>query len=62
MIIKPSRAFLEILDPSARLETVLDVLIDETYISKLEREIEAKAKAESTKTSRFTFSASKSAP
>ena len=39
------QSILEILDPSERLETVLDVLIDETYISKLEREIEAKAKA-----------------
>ncbi len=39
------QSILEILDPSERLDTVLDVLIDETYISKLEREIEAKAKA-----------------
>ena len=39
------QSILDILDPSERLDTVLDVLIDETYISKLEREIEAKAKA-----------------
>ena len=39
------QSILEILDPSERLDTVLDVLIDETDISKLEREIEAKAKA-----------------
>ncbi len=38
------QSILEILDPSERLDTVLDVLIDETYISKLEREIELKAK------------------
>ena len=39
------QSILEILDPSERLDTVLDVLIDETYISKLEREIELKAKS-----------------
>ncbi len=38
------QSILEILNPSSRLETVLDVLIDETYISKLEHEIELKAK------------------
>ena len=38
------QSILEILDPSERLDTVLYVLIDETYISKLEREIELKAK------------------
>ena len=39
------QSILEILNPSQRLDTVLDVLIDETYISKLEREIELKAKS-----------------
>lgn len=39
------QSILEILDPSERLETVLDVLIDETYICRLEREIEMKAKS-----------------
>lgn len=39
------QSILEILNPSERLDTVLDVLIDETYISKLEREIELKAKS-----------------
>lgn len=39
------QSILEILDPCERLDMVLDVLIDETYISKLEREIELKAKA-----------------
>ena len=38
------QSILELFDPSKRLETVLDVLIDETYISKLEHEIEMKAK------------------
>ena len=39
------QSILEILDPSERLDTVLDVLIDETYICRLEREIEMKAKS-----------------
>ena len=39
------QSILEILDPSERLDTVLDVLIDETYITQLEREIEIKAKS-----------------
>ena len=38
------QSILEILNPFERLETVLDVLIDETYINKLEREIEIRAK------------------
>ena len=39
------QSILEIFDPFERLNTVLDVLVDETYISKLEREIEIKAKS-----------------
>lgn len=39
------QSILEILDPAERLDTVLDVLIDETYITQLEREIEIKAKS-----------------
>ncbi len=39
------QSILEIFHPSERLSTVLDVLVDETYISKLEREIELKAKS-----------------
>ena len=39
------QSILELFDASRRLETVLDVLIDETYISKLEHEIELKAKS-----------------
>ena len=39
------QSILEILDPSERLDTILDVLIDETYITQLEREIEIKAKS-----------------
>ena len=39
------QSILEILNPSERLDTVLDVLIDETYITQLEREIELKAKS-----------------
>lgn len=39
------QSILEIFDPSERLSTVLEVLVDETYISKLEREIELKAKS-----------------
>ena len=38
------QSILEIFKPSERLSTVLDVLVDETYITKLEREIEQKAK------------------
>ena len=39
------QSILEIFEPSERLSTVLEVLVDETYISKLEREIELKAKS-----------------
>jgi len=39
------QSILEILEPTERLDTVLDVLIDETYISHLEREIEQRAKS-----------------
>ncbi|MBQ3953012.1 MAG: endopeptidase La [Ruminococcus sp.] len=39
------QSILEIFNPFERLNTVLDVLVDETYISKLEREIEIKAKS-----------------
>ena len=39
------QSILEILHPSERLDTVLDVLIDETYITRLEREIEQRAKS-----------------
>ncbi len=39
------QSILEILNPSERLDNVLDVLIDETYITRLERDIERKAKS-----------------
>ena len=39
------QSILEIMNPSERLETVLDVLIDETYICRLVRDIEIKAKS-----------------
>lgn len=38
------QSILEIFDPVARLDNVLEVLVDETYICKLERDIEIKAK------------------
>ena len=38
------QSILEVLDPSDRLQTVLDVLVDETYICSLERDIERRAK------------------
>lgn len=38
------QSILDILNPSERLQTVLDVLVDETYICSLERDIERRAK------------------
>ncbi len=38
------QSVLEIMNPTVRLENVLDILVDETYITKLERDIEIRAK------------------
>ena len=42
---RTKQTILELFDPSKRIEAVLDVLVDETCIAKMEREIELKAKS-----------------